>query len=92
MPVFTNMEFLEPGGSIPFGASTLLWPYAVPQDLLISTVKEQIPAGELAVRRGAKVEATDGRVGQVDEFLIDPSNGQISHLILREGHLWASGT
>jgi sporulation protein YlmC with PRC-barrel domain len=34
------------------------------------------------------VEATDGHVGQVDEFLVDPTNEHITHLVLREGHLW----
>jgi sporulation protein YlmC with PRC-barrel domain len=24
----------------------------------------------------------------VDEFLVDPGSGQITHLALREGHLW----
>jgi hypothetical protein len=28
-----------------------------------------IPPGELAMRRGARMQATDGRVGRVDEFL-----------------------
>jgi sporulation protein YlmC with PRC-barrel domain len=32
--------------------------------------------------------ATDGRVGKVDEFLIDPLTGHITHLVLRKGHLW----
>ena len=27
-------------------------------------------------------------VGQVDEFLVDPVSGHITHLILRKGHLW----
>jgi sporulation protein YlmC with PRC-barrel domain len=49
---------------------------------------ERIPPGELAVHRGATVRATDGRVGQVDEFLVDPASKQITHLVLREGHLW----
>ena len=64
-------------------------PYVVPE----TTVKEaeehlQIPPGELAVRRGTRVEATDGFVGKVDEFVINPMNNQITHLVLREGHLW----
>ena len=50
---------------------------------------EAIPAGELAVRRGASVQATDGHVGRVDEFLVDPENDHITHLVLREGHVWA---
>jgi sporulation protein YlmC with PRC-barrel domain len=27
-------------------------------------------------------------VGKVDEFLVDLSDGHITHLVLREGHLW----
>ena len=49
---------------------------------------QQIPPGELAVRRGTRVEATDGFVGKVDEFLVNPENGHITHLVMREGHLW----
>ena len=48
----------------------------------------QIPPGELAVRRGTRVQATDGDVGHVDEFVVNPENGHITHLVMREGHLW----
>jgi hypothetical protein len=50
--------------------------------------EEQIPPGELAVYRGARVEATDGKAGMLGEFLVNPLTGHISHLILMEGHLW----
>jgi sporulation protein YlmC with PRC-barrel domain len=64
-----------------------MWPYVIPETLLpIEHI--HIPPGELAVHRGVRVQATDGHVGQVDEFLVNPVNGYISHLILREGHLW----
>lgn len=49
---------------------------------------ESTPAGELAVHRGARVEATDGRVGHVDEFLVDPGTERVTYLVMREGHLW----
>jgi sporulation protein YlmC with PRC-barrel domain len=49
---------------------------------------EQIPEGERAIHSGAYVEATDGGVGQVEEFLIDQATGRITHLVLRKGHLW----
>ncbi len=49
---------------------------------------ERVPPGELAVHRSAEVHATDGRIGRVDEFLVDPASRQITHLVLREGHLW----
>jgi sporulation protein YlmC with PRC-barrel domain len=50
--------------------------------------REAIPPGEVAVRRGARVEATDGHVGHLDEFLVDPATERVTHLVLREGHLW----
>ena len=49
---------------------------------------EQIPAGERAIHSGAYVEASDGGVGHVEELLIDPGTGRITHLLLRQGHLW----
>jgi sporulation protein YlmC with PRC-barrel domain len=65
----------------------MLWPYSVTEGGFV-TEKEHIPVNELAIRRGASVEATDGRVGRVDEFLINPDKDLITHLMLREGHLW----
>jgi sporulation protein YlmC with PRC-barrel domain len=67
----------------------LLLPFRIPNVMKTVQVETRhIPAGEMAVHRGATVEATDGRVGQVDEFLVDPENSHITHLILHEGHLW----
>jgi hypothetical protein len=67
---------------------TAIWPYVVPARRVIDDTYERISPGELAVRRGARVRATDGRVGRIDEFLVEPESGQITHLVLREGHLW----
>jgi sporulation protein YlmC with PRC-barrel domain len=66
----------------------MLWPFVAPEAEIINLETENIPAGEMAVRRGANVIATDGRVGKVDEFLVDPASEHITHLVLREGHLW----
>jgi sporulation protein YlmC with PRC-barrel domain len=49
---------------------------------------EQLAEGEQAIHTGAHVEATDGRVGHVDEFVVDAATGRITHLVLRKGHLW----
>ena len=66
-----------------------LMPYATPMKTdYIPVDEEQVPPGELAVHRGARVEATDGMVGTLGEFLVNPSTGHISRLILMEGHLW----
>jgi uncharacterized protein YrrD len=66
-------------------------PYVVrePETETVPTHHEHLPPHELAVRRGARIEATDGQVGRVDEFLMDPANGHVTHLVMREGHLWA---
>ena len=50
--------------------------------------QEQLPEGELSIHPGADVEATDGRVGQVHEFVVNPEDDRVTHVILREGHLW----
>jgi sporulation protein YlmC with PRC-barrel domain len=72
-----------------YGAGMVFWPYASFSETVQMPVEDrQIPAGELAVNRGTRVEATDGYVGKVDEFAVDPQTGHITHLVMREGHLW----
>jgi uncharacterized membrane protein len=36
----------------------------------------------------AKVECTDGHIGEVDELVRDPDSGDITYVVMREGHLW----
>ena len=67
---------------------TLLWPFVVPVKRIVDDKIRRIPPGELAVRRGARVRAIDGWVGRVDEFIVGPVSGNITHLVLREGHPW----
>ena len=50
--------------------------------------EEKIPSDEFGLHRGSRVNATDGAIGKVDEFLINPDDNKITHLVLREGHLW----
>src|SRR5512140_2283585 len=65
------------------------WPYASFDGTINVPVEHlQVPPGELVVRRGTRVEATDGFVGKVDEFVVNPLNSHITHLVMREGHLW----
>jgi uncharacterized protein YwbE len=87
---FRSMDFIYT--EIPQYATdpklTAIWPYVVPVKRIIDDTIKRIPPGELAVRRGAKVQALDGQVGRVDEFVVGPKSGNITHLCLREGHLW----
>jgi sporulation protein YlmC with PRC-barrel domain len=67
----------------------LMWPYVTPEGELLPIDEEQLPPGELAVGRGARVYDTDsGYVGFVDEFLVDPADGHITHLVVRGGRPW----
>ena len=60
---------------------------------LVSGVSEtvtydSIPLGEVAVRRGDRVHATDGEIGHVEGLVVDPRNHHVTHVLLQEGHLW----
>jgi len=88
MEPFTETHFIK--NERPNYEDTYYLPYAAPSaEPFYARIEEtRIPPGEMAVHRGADVEATDGYVGQVGEFLIDPDGGHITHLILQEGHFW----
>jgi sporulation protein YlmC with PRC-barrel domain len=98
MDPFNKMKFIEekvPDRNFGFGGviygmgSYYYLPYVTSERTVYESVKnQQIPPGELAVQRGTRVEATDGYVGKVDEFVVNPENGHITHLVMREGHLW----
>jgi len=52
----------------------------------IPLVTEHIPPGELAIRRGAQILASDGHAGELTAFVVDRASGGISSIILRLGH------
>jgi sporulation protein YlmC with PRC-barrel domain len=47
-----------------------------------------IATDEIALTSGMEIEASDGKVGKLDELVMDQKNGEITHLLMREGHLW----
>jgi sporulation protein YlmC with PRC-barrel domain len=65
------------------------WPYAAAEPMPIPSELERISTDELAIHRDALVKGADRQVGRVKEFLVDETDGHITHLVLREGHLWA---
>lgn len=78
-------------------AQMLLWSYyplgvgmggtgmgAGPQPI----ITDRVPVGEVEVRRGEQVHATDGNIGRVQGLVIDPSDHHVTHVLLDEGHLW----
>ncbi len=85
---FIETDYVQVNIPRPADGIYYMMPYVYPQVETLAVEHKAIPADELAVRRGAWVEATDGLVGRVDEFLVDPETDHITHLVLREGHLW----
>ncbi|MFC2030452.1 DUF1269 domain-containing protein [Chloroflexota bacterium] len=51
--------------------------------------EEFVPEGEWVMRHGTPVHATDGRIGQVVELIIDPDDDVITHLVLLESHVFS---
>jgi sporulation protein YlmC with PRC-barrel domain len=85
---FVETEYIEVDIPQYAGGRYSLAPYRYQEPETVTMHRETIPPGEVAIRRGAEVEATDGHVGHVDEFVIEPKTKGITHLVLRKGHLW----
>lgn len=68
-------------------ALTLLWPYAVATERTVDSPVRSLPEGELAIHRLAKVYATDGLVGRVDGFLVNPETCHLTDLVVRDDRL-----
>jgi sporulation protein YlmC with PRC-barrel domain len=49
---------------------------------------DRMPVGDVAVRRGEHVHATDGDIGRVQGLVVDPADHHVTHVLLAEGHLW----
>jgi sporulation protein YlmC with PRC-barrel domain len=47
-----------------------------------------VPPGEVEERRGDHVHATDGDVGHLRGLRIDPGSRRVTHVLVREGHVW----
>ena len=50
--------------------------------------EDSVPVGEVQVRRDDRVLATDGEIGRVHGLVIDRGNHHVTHVLLKEGHLW----
>ena len=98
LPHAEETDFL-PGGSgyDAYAAHELYyWPYfgieggADPMATYASGVvtRDTIPSGDVEVRRGDRVHAADGEIGQVEGLVVEPAGGHVTHVLLQEGHLW----
>ena len=57
----------------------------VPQPITYDT----IPSGEVEVRRGEPVHATDGAIGRIKGLVFDSGRHRVTDVLVEEGHLWS---
>jgi len=93
-------EFLPSNfGYVPYGpAEVSAWPYyglgSAAMNARIAAAAphvvtyDAVPLGEVEIRRGDHVHATDGSIGRVQGLVIDPASHHVTHVLLQEGHLW----
>ena len=53
-----------------------------------TVVHDVVPLGEAELSPGESVHALDGEVGQVQGFIVNPDDQRVTHVLLKEGHLW----
>ena len=53
-----------------------------------TVTSDNVPEGETEVVRHEHVHATDGEIGRLKGFAVDPADHRVTHVLLREGHLW----
>ena len=51
-------------------------------------ITDTLPVGEIGIRKGQQVHATDGEIGRVQGLVIDRATHHVTHVLLQEGHLW----
>ena len=66
------------GGVVGFGA----------ENAAQTAIYDKIPSGEVAIRRGERVHATDGDIGRVEGLVIDPADRHVTHVLVAIGHAW----
>jgi len=53
-----------------------------------AVISDTVPEGESEVVRHEHVHAVDGKIGRLKGFAVDPADHRVTHVLLREGHLW----
>ena len=51
------------------------------------SISNTLPSGHLAVRGDQHVHSTDGEIGKIRAVVVDAGSGQVTQILLQEGHL-----
>ena len=74
-------SYPDRGGMPGVSADTVPW-------VAQTVTSDLVPEGKTEVPRGEHVHATDGDIGRVQGVIVDPGDRRVTHVLLREGHLW----
>ncbi|HTT91569.1 MAG TPA: PRC-barrel domain-containing protein [Acidimicrobiales bacterium] len=74
------------GAGVGYGMGGIGMMSGADRPVLVTT--DRVPLGEVEVRRGEHVSATDGEIGRVRGLVVDPGDHCVTHVLLDEGHLW----
>ena len=70
------------------GRTLYTWPYATTKPGYLPAEHEHVPTDELMIHRNTEVFATDGKVGFLDDLIIDPEQHKITDLAVRIDSFW----
>lgn len=88
MPDFVEKEYVVPPHAAPIGPyvpGSVLWPTAYAYAPAIIYEERRVPEEEVDITEGTDVLCTDGKIGIVDEVLLDSSTGRVTSFIVRRG-------
>ena len=100
-----EFEALDPAEETQFVPGTIDYPAYGPEQVVFwpyyakggsaggrgdLVTRDAVPLGEVEVRRGEHVHATDGNIGRVQGLVIDPDSRHVTHVLLQQGHLWGA--
>ncbi|MBV9173241.1 MAG: DUF1269 domain-containing protein [Chloroflexi bacterium] len=88
MPPFTESEFVTPSPVDLTWSGIHYLPYVVPYEApgsggYRSLAVENVPSTALSLRRGMRIEASDGYLGDLGSLVVDVATGRITHFVLQ---------
>ncbi|MEO7589324.1 MAG: PRC-barrel domain-containing protein [Arachnia sp.] len=92
LTIAEDSQFMPPPPGFTDYDQAMFWPYfageSPPPTKAGVVTEEHLPAGEVDIRRGDPVHATDGEIGRVKGLVVTPTDRHLTHLLLQEGHLF----
>jgi sporulation protein YlmC with PRC-barrel domain len=92
MPPFMETHFIRqsPEGRAFAHRSAYQARYIVNSNTYATVRSGGIPDDDFALYGGMQVEASDGKVGTLDELVLDVKSGEVTGLRIRHGRLWGA--